>query len=173
MTTADEYEYFLTTACDALRVKVDEARGGERSRRAVYARRVVAICLRERGYSLPEIAEAMGLKAHTTVLRLIQGFWRRQGVPDNKVEDIARAKALAGRLVREAKRNDAAPPPKVEEPLPVTPRDKWHEEWLRALRRVSNTFVNEQAGAWEHECRRLFPYSWRGQAAVLPRELRA
>jgi len=153
---------------------VDEARGGERSRRAVYARRVVAICLRERGYSLPEIAEAMGLKAHTTVLRLIQGFWRRQGAPDNKVEDIARAKALAGRLVREAKGTVLPPKPKEpEEPLPVTPRDQWHRDYLCAVRRVSRTFVGEQGKAWEDECRRLFPHSWQWQAAVLPREMRA
>lgn len=175
MTTAQEYEYFLTTACNALRVKESEARSGDRSRRAVYARRVVAICLRERGYSLPEISEAMGVKAHTTVLRLIQGFWRRNGVPDDKVEEIKRAKVIAARLVREAQARELAMPlpPKPEEPLPVTPRDQWHRDYLCAVRRCGKVFINHRGQEWEHECRRLFPYSWRAQAATLPRELRA
>lgn len=166
MTIEAEYEYFLETACDALRVKCAEARSGERTRRAVYARRVIAICLRERGYSLPEISEAMGLKSHTTVLRLIAGQYRDL---DTKADERGRAKQLATRLVAKAKRAEAVPVAKVQEPPPAEAKDRWHGEWLNAVRRLGKTFVEDRAEAWEHECRRLFPYSWQAQAAVLPR----
>lgn len=63
----------LVRACREFGVSRDDIRGTDRRRSFVCIRREIARRCRAAGYSLPEIARALGRRDHTSVLWLLRG----------------------------------------------------------------------------------------------------
>lgn len=145
------------------------------NKHAVAARRVVAICLRRKGYSYPEIGEILGC-VHTTAARLVGASNQPRGLDakDNLDDKIAKAEAEAtiiladmdsGTLGRAGLNWRAG----VTGHEPPEPRDTDRMRFDKAVAEYRDAHEDAREAVWATYCRAAFPNSWERQAAQPPR----
>jgi len=140
-----------------------------RDARAVHCRRVIAICLRQTGYSFPEIGEAMDLQ-HSTVMRLVSGDIARNSKPGSNVAG-AIEKAKADAAVIQAIKGEPRAAHKLPHKLPWTRpvRDPWEEEWRDAVEAYARAQDDRKEDVWMAAMMKCFPVSWKKQITMPPR----
>lgn len=164
-------------ACVALRhgVQPSALRSSNHNRKAVACRRVVAICMREIGYSYPEIGVLMGCN-HTTIMRLVTG---KAG---NKATDLDSQQAKLAAAVAEAevviglldiaggtKRAGRDWRAGVSGPIiPPEPVDHERSRFRQAVDEFRAGKPGEREKLWLEFCMNAFPNSWWNQACAWP-----
>jgi hypothetical protein len=161
----EDYDRFAALVSESYRIPPGQLEGRDRTRGATFARRVVAICLREKAYSYTEIADVMQ-RNHTTIIRLCRGQLEGiRGHTKTVVDvDVRRARSEAKRLLG----GELSPRG------PVTPRevkDTGRAEYDAALATYHSKMPHERDAFWVDYCRREFPHSWWRQAQMWPREM--
>lgn len=154
-----DYRVLIRTVADSYGIAAEAITGTSRSTRSVFGRRIVAICLREMGYSYPEIGDALK-RNHTSIMRLVKGQARAE-------RDTARRFDAAH---QEAKKIVAGyVPVKLPRSEMGVPRDSLEAAWQRAVEAYRNAMPHERDNVWIRECRIVFPHSWWAQASMPPR----
>jgi len=160
-TAQPDYERFLGMVVSATGTPEDVVRAAGRERAAVEANRLICICLREKGYSLPEIGEVVG-KNHTTVLRLIKGDAPRKSRRMNA--RLTKAHQRVATLLK-----DDTKPREAAADWSGEPADTGEPEWREALDAYRAAPLFKREKVWQQQMQRLFPHSWRQQSAMPPR----
>tara|TARA_R110000868_G_scaffold62751_1_gene189472 strand:+ start:521 stop:1036 length:516 start_codon:yes stop_codon:yes gene_type:complete len=159
-------------------IPLNPMRDGSRDQLSVSGRRVVAICLRIRGYSLPVIGRAIGCD-HTTVMRMIELFPDPRGtsrrnhslktkidLARKRAEEVLSALPIQPSVIPFQRRGVGKFSPPPEEPeLPDDERES-HDAMVARLAAVA---VEKRHGIWQRYCEKTYPHSWERQAAMLPR----
>ena len=155
--------YSLIVSKVSLGTGVPEAviRSRDRARTTIAAQRIVAVCLREKGYSLQEIGDAMGGRNHSTIIRLLKGDRRYSEKANTRV---AEAKVAVRRIAAEPK---AAP---LVFSYSRQARDGFEMQWREAVERYYRAPVMTRDEMWLDEMTALFPNSFAAQAAAVPRQ---
>jgi len=156
--TREAYEKLLGRVATICNLPEKDIRGRSRIPVLNAARTVIAVTLRDEGFSMPQIGKAMN-RNHTCVLRA------------TRIKDpLGR---LAGLLKREDLRTIAESLSRwrdqiaedMKEVLDTNDRDVFD----RAVARLLTLPEDQRATYWEASCRFMFPHSWKYQAASLPR----
>jgi vacuolar-type H+-ATPase subunit H len=179
-----DYDHFAGVVSDGYGIPVEQLAGPHRDKVSVFARRIVAICLREKGYSYPEIGDVLGKRNHTTIIRLVRGHdsnlrsivakarteQRRRILEQQATANEARSKAAVATARDEAQRFLAS--------APATPRgeagarlDTGRAEFEAARQTYWRTPEGERERFWAAWCASAFPYDSQRQAAVPPRRV--
>lgn len=144
----------------------------DRCKKALFGRRIIAICLREQGYSLPEIGEAI-CRDHTTVLRMIRDD-PRQAVY-RRLRRTARVEAM--KIVERLEKHPVPKPgPRVRDANgKQMPRwqgesmSRLEDQYRRAVEAYWSAPAYDREKVWETQMRSVFPHSWERQVIMLPR----
>ena len=168
-----DYERFAPMIAESYGVPLDCLSGKkEKTRQAVFARRVLSICLREMNYSYPEIADVMGIKSHTTIMRLCTGAYDRPSTSNRKktaISDLAKAEVEARTLLGDRKPTRVRPTGGWERPT----IDNGRHEFEKAAWTYWRKMPYEREAFWLEYCQEAFPNSWWAQASMPPRAVHA
>lgn len=164
----DDYEDCISTVHARYAVTREAIQGRDRTRRTAYARAMVAILMRERGYSLNPIGDVMG-RQHTSVMRMCRHNKNR--VHDElqmfmTTEQIAAAEALAAEEAANAAAEREAEAAEFDaiaaKVIVMRPELKqydrtclWTRRWMQAIARAAK--AEEPKRVWYEEMKLLFP----------------
>lgn len=181
-----DFDRFAALVSESYAVPLEQLAGPYRDKLSVFGRRVVALCLRESGYSYPEIADVLGGRNHTTVIRLIRGHdsnlrsivarartARHKVALERQVREYeATSKAAVESAKGEAKRilAEACVEPRTEFGPRPEPRDTGRAEFHAAVAAYWQAPAETRDLFWLDYCRREFPHSWWRQTQMWPRE---
>jgi hypothetical protein len=163
---ADDADRLLAIVAEGHDLTVEELRTKRPSRRGIFGRRVVAICLRELGYSYIEMGDALGLN-HTTAIRLCKGYGGTFRASPAVEVDVAKARAEASTIVATIPKRpqEEARCPSAFRRIPDKGRPAF-EEAVEAYRTLPHPDGFE---TWLGYCRAAFPLTWWKQAAMFPK----
>lgn len=157
-----DFDWYIRIVSESYGITEAEIKGRDRSRKATFCRRVMAIILREKGYSYPVIGDTLR-RNHTSAMRLTKPYHHAtygRSSRTGKVVDMAWAEArkiLSDRAVK-------IPQLDTEEPT-----CDFHEQWLEAVNDCAAAMPHQREEIWTDRCKRLFPWSWESQVAMPPR----
>jgi DNA-binding Lrp family transcriptional regulator len=174
-----ECERLMRIVADSYGISLDAMRRKDRCQEAVHGRRIVAMLLREAGYSFPEIGDAMHCD-HSTVMRLVDGAVDKRGTKAFQAkadEKLAKARNAA----RAIKAGNVIAPSTAGRSgsswrkglagimFPPEPVDCERAQFNKVRELLANLPVEDRPLAWASYCKGAFPNSHRFQAAVMPR----
>jgi hypothetical protein len=161
---ADEAARLAQVVAENYRVPYEAIMSRDRSTVPSAARTIVAKLLREQGYSLPEIGDALN-RNHTSVMRAVR-------ITDKDIQRTL-TMALQSRAEAEAARvivAQAAATPGAKSTGPRRePGDRDRILWAKAIEQLRETPEADRGLVWGRFARAIFPHDHVRQAATMPR----
>lgn len=167
MSALADYNRVVLRVSRGYNLPEDALRGRERDQRTTFGRRVVAICLREMGYSYPEIGEVMR-RQHTTILRLCKGYEDSYGRSSYVEASVNKATLAAKEIIAETPVEPREPVPRQEPEIVRDYPDNDREAFERAVADYATMLPPHRDEVWIAYCQDAWPNSWWRQASMWP-----
>lgn len=168
----NDFDDTLAYVCAMYAVPKDAVMSRDRSRRNSYARGMVAILMRQQGYSYPAIGRLMK-REHTSVMRMVR---LGKKIVDRALKHFMTREELyhADRLAEEAKqeaeairvREIASAEEALRNVVVMRPELRFYDrecrltrQWLYAVHRTMMVEPARKESVWKDEMTRLFPFT--------------